>query len=174
MGVHLPSKHAPRRAFLRVVPALLAAALALAAAMGSAPSSGATSSLRKPIAVVARALSLNLNATTHLIGRPGHVLNERGAFTGTITGSISIRFTSLTSNTGTGSFVAYTAGGSFHGQTYTKGHVVGATGYFTGTGSITGGTGRWAHARASNLQFSGVIDRQNLHSTSHLQGNMSV
>lgn len=113
----------------------------------------------------------------HLVGRPGRVLNEQGTFKGSISGSITLRFVSVISSTstgGTGTFTAYPKGGSFSGRTSTKGHVVGATIYFTGSASITRGTGRWAHASGSNLQFSGSINRQNFRSTGHMQGHIGV
>jgi hypothetical protein len=153
------SKH-PRRHSLRVSLALLAGTLAL---LGNvAP------------ATAARTMSLNLSAAMHLIGRPGHVLNEQGSFSGTLSGSIDIHFVSASSTTGAGTFVAYTQGGSISGETRTSGHVVGASVYYTGTMSITKGTGRWAHAAGSGLRFSGVINRHNFHSTGHMQGSIRV
>lgn len=172
MGVHLALKHALQRASLRV--SLVLMAVTLAVAVGVAPSGADPVHAKPPVAGAAKTMSVNLTAKMHLIGRPGHVLNEQGTFTGTLGGSINVHFTAVTSTSGIGTFLAYPSGGSIAGQTNTKGHVVGANIYFTGTMTITKGTGRWAHASGSGLQFSGVINRQNFHATGHMQGNIRV
>jgi hypothetical protein len=134
--------------------------------------SGAASGSGGPVAVAARTQAFNLNSTLHLVGRPGHVLNEQGTFTGSQSGTIAIRFTSVTSTSGEATFVAYPGGGSVSGHTTTRGHVVGAKVYFGGSMTITGGSGRWAHASGRGLGFSGVVNRQNFHATTHMQGSI--
>jgi hypothetical protein len=145
----------------------------LGAVVGVAPS-GAAPARGGPVAVAAKTQVFNINSTLHLIGRPGHVLNEQGTFTGSQSGTIAIRFTSVTSTSGGATFVAYPSGGSVSGVTSTKGHVVGAKVYFTGSMTVTGGTGRWAHASGRGLVFTGVVDRQNFHATTHMQGSISL
>ncbi len=174
MAVHLPSKHAFRRGSLRASLALSAVALTTAAGVAS---SGASAKPARgiPTAVAARSLKVSLNASLILVGRPGHVNTERGTISGTFRGTIAARFVTNGSNQGTGTFTVYpTGGGSFSGQSTAHGHVVGAFAYFTGVGSITGGTGKWAHASASGLQFHGVLNRQNYHSTSSLTGTIHL
>jgi hypothetical protein len=78
----------------------------------------------------------------------------------------------VTSTSGGATFAAYSSAGSISGQTTTKGHVVGAKVYFTGVMSVTGGSGRYAHAYGRNLQFSGVVDRRSFHATTHMQGSI--
>jgi len=147
----------------------------LAAALGAVAGVVAPSGAAKPSARAAGSLAFNITSTLHLIGRPGHVLNERGTFGGSQSGTIAIRFTSVTSTSGGATFSAYSSrGGSVSGRTTTKGHVVGAKVYFTGTMTITGGTGRWAHASGRGLLFSGVVDRHNFHATTHMQGSIRV
>ncbi|MFI5009388.1 MAG: hypothetical protein ACHQDY_03845 [Solirubrobacterales bacterium] len=124
--------------------------------------------------MAARTQAFNLNSNLHLVGKPGHVLNEQGTFTGSQSGSIRIRFTSVTSTSGGATFVAYPSGGSVSGYTTTRGRVVGAFVYFGGTMTVTGGTGRWAHASGHGLGFSGVVDRRSFHATTHMQGNINV
>jgi hypothetical protein len=126
-------------------------------------------------AAAARTLPFNIDSNLHLVGRPGHVLNEQGAFTGSQSGTIAIRFTSVTSTSGAATFAAYSSrGGSVSGTASTKGHVVGARVYFTGVLSVTGGTGRWSHASGRGLRFTGVVDRHNFHATTHIQGTIGV
>lgn len=136
--------------------------------------SGAASGSGGPAAVAARTQAFNINSTLHLVGRAGHVLNEQGTFTGSQSGTIAIRFTSVTSTSGGATFVAYPSGGSVSGRTSTRGQIVGAKVYFSGSMTITGGTGRWAHASGRGLGFSGVVDRRNFHATTHMQGTISL
>lgn len=171
MGVHLPSKHSVARASMRVLLALPVVALGLGATAGVA-SLGAVPSRSEPVAVAAKTLSLNVTVNLRLVGRVGHVLNHRGTVTGTLPGTASSRSTALSSTQGSGTFTFYPKGGSISGRASTRGHVVGASVYFTGTATITGGTGKWAHAAGSNLQFSGVMNRQNLHVTERFSGNI--
>lgn len=145
----------------------------LGAIAGVAPS-GAAPAHGGPVAVAARTQAFNINSTLHLVGRAGHVLNEQGSFSGSQSGTIAIRFTSVTSTSGEATFVAYPSGGSVSGRTSTKGRVVGANVYFSGSMTITGGTGRWAHASGRGLGFSGVVDRQNFHATTHMQGSVNL
>jgi hypothetical protein len=120
---------------------------------------------------VARTLSVQLTSRLHLIGRPGHVNNEQGAVSGTFSGSIAIRFVTTGSNGGTGTFTIYpTKGGSISGRSAAHGHVVGSIATFTGSATITGGTGSWAHASGTGLQFHGVVNRQNYHATAYIRG----
>jgi hypothetical protein len=176
MGVHLSSRHLPWRhsakcASLRVSLALLAVTLGLGTAAGVAPS-GAVPSRPGPIAVAARTLSLNLTASMHLVGRPGHVLTHQGALSGTLSGQMYARSVSLSSNRGTATFTFYLKGGTLSGQATISGHVVGAAVPFTGTAKITGGTGSWAHTSGGNLRYSGVMNRQNFHIAEHISGTV--
>jgi hypothetical protein len=128
-----------------------------------------------PRAQAAGSLSFNVTSNLHLIGKPGHILNEQGTFSGSQSGTIAIRFTSVTSTSGEASFTAYSSkGGSVSGRTATKGHVVGANVYFTGLMTITGGTGRWSHASGRNLKFSGSVDRRDFRATTQMQGTIDL
>ncbi len=118
-------------------------------------------------------MSLNMNASLHLVGRPGRTFNEQGSVSGSLSGTVSSRFTAITATEGSGTFVVYLKGGSFSGVATTHGRVVGATVYFSGKGKITGGSGTWAHASGANLRYSGTMDRQNLRVTEHLSGSIA-
>jgi hypothetical protein len=163
MGLSVGAGRLRRRMWLVAVAGALGAIAGLAS---SAPAHG-------PNARAARALAFNVSSNLRLIGRPGHVLNEKGTFSGSQSGTIAIRFTSVTSTSGGATFAAYSSGGSISGQTTTRGHVVGSKVYFTGVMSVTGGSGRYAHAYGRNLQFSGVVDRRTFHATTHMQGSIS-
>jgi hypothetical protein len=149
----------------------LVALAALAASVWVVPSGAGA----QPSAVAARTMAFNITSNLRLVGRPGHVLNEQGTFSGSQSGTIAIRFTSVTSTSGEATFTAYPKGGGWvSGRTSTKGRVVGASVYFGGTMTITGGSGRWAHASGHGLGFSGVVDRRSFHATTHMQGSIHV
>jgi hypothetical protein len=157
-----------RRGLLRIC---LPLALSVGAIAAVAPTGAAAGGAK---AVAARTQSFNISSTLHLIGHPGHVLNEQGTFSGTQSGTIAIRFTSVSSTSGEATFTAYPSGGSVSGRTSTKGQVVGAHVYFSGSMTITGGTGKWAHASGRGLGFSGVVDRRSFHASTHMTGTISL
>lgn len=175
MGLWMLWGRARRRLLL---PISLAGSLAVIGAAAGVASSDArvvpqTSSLR--LAVAARVMSLNLTAALHLIGRPGHVDNATGSVTGTFAGRATARFTSIGSTGGEATFTLYpSSGGSLVGRATTRGRVVGPTAYFTGTATISGGTGRWKGAHGTGVSFNGTFDRQNYHSTLTIRGKTSV
>lgn len=174
MGKHLLSRYCGRRSPARALPALLAvivggaAIFAPAAAPARSPHSSST-------ATTARAMSVDLVAALRLIGRPGHVSNERGTISGTFPGTVAVRFVAIGSSEGTSTFTIYpSSGGSISGQSTAHGRVEGATATFSGSATITGGTGRWAHASGSGLQYNGTLDRQNNHATSTMRGTIHL
>lgn len=179
MGVRMVSRRTLRRASVRVPLVLVMTGLGVAA--GVVPS-GATqvratrrarAARSVPTATAANTLSVRLSAQVRLIGRPGHVDNERGTFTGTFSGTIALRVEAVGSTGGTATFTMYpTKGGSISGHSVTRGHVNGATVDFTGTATITGGTGSWAHASGTGLRYEGVLNRQNNHATSVMSGRI--
>lgn len=181
MGTHLSLRHVLPHASLRVSLAFLAATFGAGIWVASsgasdtaAAHSGGEAVAARALAISARTLALNLTVDMHLIGRPGHVLDEQGTVSGSLSGSASSKNTSLPSNEGTTVFtVDYTKGGSMTGKASSHGRVIGPTAYFTGTATITGGTGVWAHARGSHLKFTGVMDRQNYRVEDHVTGTIS-
>jgi hypothetical protein len=85
-------------------------------------------------------------------------LNEQGSTSGSITGSIYIHL-NVESNRVTAEVNIYPSGGSLSGHASASYHVAGAYASFSGTMSISRGTGRYAHAHATNLRFAGSIRR---------------
>jgi hypothetical protein len=153
----------------------LASALAMIAGVAPSGAAPARPARDEPVAVAAKTLAFDINSNLHLVGRPGHVLNEHGTFSGSQSGTIEIRFTSVSHTSGEATFAAYSSqGGSVSGRATTKGHVVGATVYFTGSMTVTGGTGRWAHASGRDLLFSGAVNRHTFSATTHTQGSIDV
>lgn len=175
MGFTLLPKHGRKSGPLRVSLALVILTAALGAGAWVSPSGAVSSGPRHDtaVALAAKTRSFEVTATMHLVGRPGHILTEQGRVTGTLTGTAYSRNTTLPANRAESTFTVYGKGASVSGRSSSQGHVVGATAYFTGTATITGGTGAWAHAKGSDLHFSGVVNRQNYNVTEHVAGAVS-
>jgi hypothetical protein len=175
MDFRLLRKRMSRRTLLCVS---LVGSIASLGAISGVASSGADVSRQahgSSVATAARVVALHLTTNLHLVGRPGHVAYAKGTVSGTFSGTTSVRYTAIGSTGGEATFTMYpSSGGSMTGRSVTHGHAVGPTAYFTGTATITGGTGRWAHAHGTGLSFSGSLDRQNYHSTSVTSGNIRV
>jgi hypothetical protein len=151
------------------------AALALTAA--GAPGSGLVASVsaapRAPSATAARTVTLSESGRLRLTSKRGFTLNERGTASGTISGSIYIHL-HLTSQTRvTAEVNIYPRGGSLSGNGSANYHVVGGYARFSGTLSITRGSGKYAHARASGLRFTGTIQRRDDSVAVQLSGHLS-
>lgn len=113
-----------------------------------------------PIAGLARTLSLNESGRLHLTSKQGFTLNEQGSASGTITGTIYIHLHLTSTSKVTAEVSIYPSGGSLSGNGSAAYHVEGGIAAFTGTLSITRGTGKYARARASALRFTGTIQRR--------------
>ncbi len=125
---------------------------------------------------IARNISINEKATLRLVGRPGHILNERGTMSGTYGGSIETRLVTVTNTTGEATITVYTHGGSLKAKATTRARAEkeeGAIGHFHGSASVIGGTGTWAHA-SGNLTFNGTVDRQTFNATAEMRGTLHV
>jgi hypothetical protein len=171
MGVHLPSQHAVRRACLRVLLALPVVALGIGVAVGATPT-GAVALRPKPIAVAAKTLYISETANLRLVKQAGRVLNHQGTITGTLSGPVYTKGVALSTAHGEGTYTFYPKGGSISGKATTHGRVAGAYVYFEGVGTITSGTGVWAHVSSSGMHFSGVLDRQNFHISERFAGDL--
>jgi hypothetical protein len=144
-----------------------AAACTLALALSAGGASGAT-------AVAARTIALNETGRLHLTSHHGFKLNERGTASGTIRGSIYIHLNVTSTKRVTAEVSIYPRNGSLTGYGTASYRSNGGQATFSGTLSITRGTGSYAHAHASSLRFSGTIQRSNDATTVHLSGNLSV
>jgi hypothetical protein len=146
--------------------AVLAALGAWAGVLGSARAAG-------PVAGASRTISLNESGRLQLTSKSGFTLNERGSASGTITGSIYIHLHLVSSSKVTAEVSIFPSNGSLSGTGSASYHVNGGTATFSGTLAITRGTGKYAHARASSLAFTGTIQRRNDAVTVRLTGPLS-
>ena len=145
----------------------------LAAAAGSVGLSAAVfccQSAGSPSAGMARTERLAMTAHLRYVTARGSYLLEEGSAVGPLAGPVKarVRFTADIS----GSFAFYPRGGSISGYGSAKLHESGTYVSFGGTVTITGGTGRFAHARGSGGLY-GVYDRRTLGLTIQTTGNVS-
>lgn len=131
------------------------------------------SSTAQPAARAARTIALNETGHLHLTSHRHLTLNERGSASGTIRGTIYIHLNIISTNRVTAEVNIYPSGGSLSGYAKASYRVAGPTASFSGTMSITRGTGRYAHAHGSGLSFSGTIRRSDDAITVRLSGQMS-
>jgi hypothetical protein len=164
------SAHRGNRRHLR--PAGFAAALALsavglAALVGPLAAGAATAS-------AAGTVSLNDSGRLHLASHHGFTLNEQGLASGTISGTIYIHLNVVSTNRVTAEVNIYPSGGSVTGSASASYHPSGGVASFSGTMSVTRGTGRYSGAHGSGLSFTGTVQRSNDAVTVHVSGRMST
>jgi hypothetical protein len=155
-------------------PAVTACALVAVASLGTGAYGLAPAGAAKPVASASRTLTLNESGRLHLTSKQGFTLNEQGSASGTITGSIYIHLHLSSTSKVTAEVSIYPSGGSLSGNGSATYRVEGAYAVFTGTLAITRGSGKYAHARASALRFTGTIQRRGDAVTVRLSGPLSL
>lgn len=143
-----------------------AAAIACVCALTVGVASGAR-------AHAARTISLNESGRLHLTSHHGFHLNEQGAATGTIRGTIYIHLNVSSTNRVTAEVSIHPSNGSLTGSGSANYRANGGLASFSGTLAITRGTGSYSRAHASSLRFSGTIQRSNDATTVRLSGPLS-
>jgi hypothetical protein len=114
---------------------------------------------RGPVASEARELTVHESAHLHLTAHRHEVLVEEGYGSGTLSGKVILHVTLSYSN-GSVTFTAYPPGGTISGRGEGSSYAKGNTAHFTGTASVTGGTGKYAHATARNVSVKGTLQRK--------------
>jgi hypothetical protein len=155
---------------LRVGSRLAAVALLVLSGIGSAIAPATASSAR-----AARTSSLNETGHLHLTSKHNFTLNEQGTATGTARGSIYVHLTLVSSSRAKAELNIYpTGGGSITGNATASYRRSGSTASFSGTLSVTHGSGSYSHIRGTGLSFSGVIQESNRDAiTVHVSGRVS-
>jgi hypothetical protein len=156
----------------RIAIALLALLITTVSAGGAL---GANSSQSGPSASSARTISLDERANLHLTSKHGFTLNEQGAASGTLKGTIYVHLTIVSTKKVSAEVNIYpSSGGSISSSASAAYRREGAIGKFSGSLSITHGSGAYSHARGSGLSFSGTIAKSNDAITVHVSGKASV
>lgn len=127
-----------------------------------------------PQAGAARTISLNDTAHLHRTSSHGFNLYESGQATGSLGGSLTLHLDVVSTNHVTAQLTVKPSGGSMNGSASGDYRVNGGTASFSGTMSITGGSGSYAHAHGTNLSFSGTIQRSSDAVTVHVSGQFST
>jgi hypothetical protein len=112
------------------------------------------------------------SASLHRTSKHGFKLYESGSAGGTIKGGISLELDVVATNRVTAKVTVSPSGGSIYGSGSSAYHVHGPNAEFSGSLSITGGSGSWKGAHGSNLKFAGKIARSNDAVTVTLDGTL--
>jgi len=124
------------------------------------------------------AATVQVNDTGHLHRTSGRgitinqVLNEAGSASGTIPGAIYIHLRVVSVNRVTAEVNIYPHGGFVGGEASAGFRSSGATATFNGTLTVTRGSGRYSHAHASGLSFTGTIARASDAILVHVNGRL--
>jgi hypothetical protein len=106
----------------------------------------------------ARMLAATDNANLHYVSASGSLLLDEGKASGTLPGNMRVHLELGTTFTST--FTIFASGGSISGRGSAKPHGFGKYESFAGILTVTGGTGRYAHARGRG-HFYGTFNRSN-------------
>jgi hypothetical protein len=126
-----------------------------------------------PVALASRTVSLNESGNLRLTSHQGFTLNEQGSASGTIRGTIYIHLNVSSTNKVTAEVNIYPHNGSLTGHGSASYSVAGSYASFSGTLSISRGSGSYSHAHASRLRFTGTIQRRTDAVTVRLSGPLS-
>ncbi len=149
--------------------AILLSGLLLAIAAGAAPAGGAPP-LPPAKAHAARTLEATDTAKLRYVKHSGSQLFEEGSAQGDLPGSM--RANCDLGATFTASFTIYTRGGTITGHGTATPHGAGLDEHFSGTLTVTGGTGRYSHAHG-HAGLSGTFDRRTYAITLQTSGSLS-
>jgi hypothetical protein len=135
--------------------------------MGATGASGST-------AQAARSVSINDTARLHKTSSHGFNLYESGTATGSLGGSISLHLEVISTNRFKTQLTVHPRGGSVNAVASGSYSNRGGTASFSGTLSVTGGSGSYSHAHGSGLSFSGTLQRSNAAVTVRVSGHFSA
>jgi hypothetical protein len=124
-----------------------------------------------PVAASASPISVNDTANLHLISHKRGTLQERGLASGTLHCPLAIELAISSSTVGI-AFTCTARGGSISGTGKAAFYVSAAVAHFSGTLSVTHGTGAYVHASKSSLQIQGTLLRENYALTVRVIGRL--
>jgi hypothetical protein len=120
----------------------------------------------------ARTLNIAESARLHRTSSSGVHLNEQGSASGTLNGTIYIHL-KISEHRVSAEVSIYPRGGSLTAIGSASYHVNGGSAPFSGTLTVSRGTGTYAHARSGALRFTGSIQRSNDAVAAQLSGPLS-
>jgi hypothetical protein len=153
------NRQLPYRTILALFGALVASATTTAqGAHGGTASTRTETAGPASRARTARVLAATDTANLHYVSASGSLLLDEGKASGTLPGSMRVHLNLGTTFTST--FTIFASGGSISGHGSAKPHGFGKYESFAGILIVTGGTGRYAHARGRG-HFYGTFNRSN-------------
>lgn len=159
-----------KRASARI--SLICALMAFGAAVDPGAAISRTVNTRNvSTAVAARAQSVNETAQLRLVSHHRGILNEQGQTAGTPGGLLRVSLT-ISYTEATITFTQSPSGGTLSGGGKASFYARGSIAHFTGSVSITRGTGRYAHASAKSLHIQGTFQRSNYALSLKVNGKM--
>jgi hypothetical protein len=138
--------------------AVMCAALATACMATATQHAPADASELAPHAYAAHLLNATDTAHLRYVSSSGSLLFDEGKATGTLPGNMRVHLDLGTTFTGT--FTIYASGGTIKGHGSAAPHGSGTYESFSGTLTVTGGSGRYAHAHGHGGLY-GTFDRDN-------------
>ncbi len=157
----------------KLIVVLAASALPFSVLTAPGPLSPGVSGAATRSALAAQTTSLSESGHLHLTSKRGFTLNEQGPASGTVTGTIYVRLQIVSTSRVTAAVSIAPRGGSISGVATASYHRGSTTASFSGSLSITRGTGTYANAHGSGLSFSGTIQRSNDAISAHVSGSVS-
>ena len=151
----------------------LSAVLAIVCAAVAASTTGALAQ-RQSLAHAAGTQSLIISGTLRITKAAGFIVEASGPVSGTLRGTLSAHFLLLSTDRLTATFTGYPHAGSLSGKGTGTYHLAGPVASFTGTASITGGSGVYAHASGGGIQVEGAMNRQKKIVTVHVSGKFKA
>jgi hypothetical protein len=133
----------------------------LAAGERTGPPSAAGARPASAPARAAGTISLNERGNLHLTSKRGFTLNEQGPASGTVAGTLYVHLQIVSTSHVTAEVSLSPRGGSISGKATASYHRGSTMASFSGSLSISEGTGSYRNARGSGLSFSGTIQKSN-------------
>jgi hypothetical protein len=171
MIIALCRQYKPRYSSALVAGAIVA--LAMVALTDRAASDEPLAHVRSS-AVAARTISLTASAGLRITRSHGSNIEASGTVSGTLRGSMAAHIVISSASRMTSSFEGTGGSGSLTGKGVANYGVSGNTIYYTGTATVTGGTGTYAHAHATSVRFEGTMNRTQKKITMHINGALQL
>lgn len=126
-----------------------------------------------PAGAHAKTIDVTERARLHLVRKSGSTLDLRGTVGGTLSGPVVARFAvRVVSVTGLVTIFPE-GGGSLSFAIAGNARSVAVRARFSGSVTVTGGTGRWAGARGRG-SFSGIVDRRTWAATATVRSRITT
>ncbi|MGH2853611.1 MAG: hypothetical protein ACRDLF_05400, partial [Solirubrobacteraceae bacterium] len=121
----------------------------------------------------ARTISLKEAGRLHATYKHEFTLYEQGSASGTFTGTLYVHMTLVSTSRATAQIKIARSGGSISGYATATYRRSGGAADFSGTLTVTGGSGSYTHVHGSGLSFSGTIQQSTDAITVQMSGRLS-